>query len=275
MNQNALPLHFPRAHLSTGWNFICDATNSPLRWLHFGRLWLPHADDSWSQETGTREETLVLLAGQGRVQLNNGSTYTLGPRDDPFGSPPTMLYIPAGSAYQVTALQAGFDAVITSAPVLERGQPLLFPPSEIVETTHGAGRWKRKIYMGTVGDYPIQRLMVGETLNQPGGWTSFPPHKHDERNPPQEMPYEEIYFFLIKPDTGFAIQHIYDAPEREQAINTTIVVHDGDAVVIPHGYHPVVGAPGHQMYYVWILCGEMGERTYGQASTDPNYAWLV
>jgi 5-deoxy-glucuronate isomerase len=117
--------------------------------------------------------------------------------------------------------------------------------------------------------------MVGETFNRPGGWTSYPPHKHDTVNPPHEMPYEEIYFYLFKPKAGGAIQRVYDAPEREEALDVTLLLHDGDAGLIPHGYHPVAGAPGYQMYYLWVMCGEAGHRTYGQTTVDPDHRWLL
>jgi len=186
-----------------------------------------------------------------------------------------MLHLPVQCTYTVIAGGDGLDAALAAAPAQPGGEPVLFPSETAQETTHGAGMWKRKIYLGTVGDYPIQRIQVGETLNKPGGWTSFPPHKHDVRNPPSEMPYEEIYFFLVQPTTGFGIQYVYDAPEVKEGLNTAIVVHDGDTVVIPHGYHPVAGMPGHRLYYLWVLCGEVGERSYGQFTTDPDQAWLL
>lgn len=269
-------LLFPATSLKTGYNHICDPTNSPLRWLHFGRLWLPGPEESWQHETGNHEETLALLQGSGKVVVNGKGSYELGTRRDPFSDAPTMLYLPARCTYTVTGGKAGIDLAISAAPASDGfdGQPLLFPAATAVQTHHGAGMWRRKIYMGTEGDHPIERLIVGETLNRPGGWTSFPPHKHDTRDAPREMPYEEIYFFLMKPQTGFAIQRVYDPPQREQALNATLLVRNGDTVVIPRGYHPVVGAPGHQMYYLWVLCGEPGERTYGQVTLDPDCAWL-
>ena len=274
---SGMQLLYPASTLHTGYNRICDPTNSPLRWLHLGRLWLPE-EEQWEHSTGDHEETLVLLHGSGHVIIHDSAlTYTLGVRRDPFSDPPTMLYIPSHCSYTVIAGAAGLDLAVTAAPAELRyptRSPLLFPAEQAAQTYHGTGRWKRKIYLGTVGEYPIERLMVGETLNRPGGWTSFPPHKHDTQAPPQEMPYEEIYFFLLKPRSGFAIQRVYDPPQREQPLNETIVVHDGDTVVIPRGYHPVVGGPGYQMYYLWMMCGEIGHRTYGQASLDPDHAWL-
>ncbi len=278
MTQHSTQLHFKATSLHVGYNHICDPQNSALRWLHFGRVWLPSAEQSWSHTTGEHEETLTLLHGSGSLLMSDGTTFVLGPRTNPFDGPPTMVHMPAQHSYTIVAGNDGLDVALAAAPAEPGGSPLLFPAETAQETTHGTGMWKRKIYLGTVGDYPIQRVQVGETLNKPGGWTSFPPHKHDVRNPPAEMPYEEIYFFLVQPATGFGIQYVYDAPDTtfiEERLDMAVVVRDGDTVVIPHGYHPVAGMPGHRIYYLWILCGEVGERSYGQFTTDPAQAWLL
>ena len=49
------------------------------------------------------------------------------------------------------------------------------------------------------------------------------------------------------------------------------VVHDGDVTRIPHGYHPVVAAPGYAMCYVWALAGDAD--TFAPA-TDPAHDWV-
>ena len=112
--------------------------------------------------------------------------------------------------------------------------------------------------------------MVGETLNPPGGWSSYPPHKHDVDDPPREAIYEEVYFFRIQPEGGFGIQRVYERREGADALNEVLVVEDGDTVIIPRGYHPVVAAPGYQLSYVWALRGE--GRRYGAWSDDPAHA---
>jgi len=50
------------------------------------------------------------------------------------------------------------------------------------------------------------------------------------------------------------------------------VIENNDTVVIPRGYHPVVAAPGYQLYYLWILAGK--ERRYGAWSDDPRHKWI-
>jgi 5-deoxy-glucuronate isomerase len=49
-------------------------------------------------------------------------------------------------------------------------------------------------------------------------------------------------------------------------------VENGDTVLLPKGYHPVVAAPGCQLHYTWVLAGE--ERRYGAWVEDPKYAAL-
>ena len=34
------------------------------------------------------------------------------------------------------------------------------------------------------------------------------------------------------------------------------MVRDGEVAVITTGYHPVVGAPGYELYYLWVMAGE-------------------
>ena len=33
----------------------------------------------------------------------------------------------------------------------------------------------------------------------------------------------------------------------------THIVRDGDAVLLPYGYHPVSAPPGYRLYYLWAI----------------------
>ena len=108
--------------------------------------------------------------------------------------------------------------------------------------------------------------MLGETINPPGNWSSYPPHKHDRHAPPEEVALEEVYYYRFKPEGGFGVQLIYDDhDERAQ------VVRDGDVVAIPSGYHPVVAAPGYSLYYLWVMAGEGRELA---PFFDPRHVWV-
>jgi 5-deoxy-glucuronate isomerase len=77
---------------------------------------------------------------------------------------------------------------------------------------------------------------------------------------------EEIYHFRIKPQGGFGIQRIYDGKELDELY----VINDGDTVMLPKGYHPVVAAPGYSLYYLWILSGET---RFMAPYEDPAHVW--
>ena len=54
-------------------------------------------------------------------------------------------------------------------------------------------------------------------------------------------------------------------------IDETLSVRDGELVIIPEGYHPVVAAHGYNVYYLNALAGSARSMA---ASDDPNYAWV-
>ena len=64
----------------------------------------------------------------------------------------------------------------------------------------------------------------------------------------------------------------YTADGDPDGFSTAFVVEDGDTVLLPKGYHPVVAAPGYELHYTWALAGE--ERRYGAWADDPRHAWV-
>ena len=82
--------------------------------------------------------------------------------------------------------------------------------------------------------------MVGFTRSQPGHWTSWPPHEHTTLA-------EELYVYFDMPPPAFGIQLVYTRPEAPEL---AAIVREGDAVLMPAGYHPnVVGArTRHQLH---------------------------
>jgi 5-deoxy-glucuronate isomerase len=116
-----------------------------------------------------------------------------------------------------------------------------------------------------VTDPHAHRLMVGETFNPPGHWSSYPPHKHDGRD--GEPKLEEIYYYRIDPPQGFGHQMLYTADGE----SVTHVVRDGDAVLLPYGYHPVAAPPGYKLYYLWAMAG--AERKLA-LHEDPAHKWI-
>ena len=98
-------------------------------------------------------------------------------------------------------------------------------------------------------------LICGETVNPPGGWSSWPPHRHE---------HEEIYLYRFDDAAGFGVQMVYEGDPGEPSI-----VRDGYVERIRGRYHPVVASPKSSMLYLWALAGESMTLT---PEPDPRYS---
>jgi 5-deoxy-glucuronate isomerase len=246
-----------------------------MRFLDFARLRLP-AGKKHSGKTGDREVVLDFFAGRALVTIHagDGTDHTfsdVGIRADVFSGPPQMIYTPPQSSYEITAA-APADIGIFSAPSQAKTAPAWLHGPSVTAKTVGRDNWQRHVYSAVDDNVAAERLLAGETLNPPGNWSSYPPHKHDRANPPKEAVLEEIYFFRVKPSQGYGFIWTYTAPGDPEGFSNVFVVEDGDTVLLPKGYHPVVAAPGYELHYTWVLGGE--ERRYGAWADDPRHVWV-
>jgi 5-deoxy-glucuronate isomerase len=194
------------------------------------------------------EETIAVLQ-QGRGTFATpGFTWDVS-RSGVFTERATAICLPPGVTLTVTA-QSDLEAVLVSAPSTERGTVAVVGPDDVIVNPRGRGNYAREVHDIFVRDPYAKRLMVGETFNPPGHWSSFPPHKHDGRN--GEPCLEEVYHFRVDPPHGFGHQMLY----TEDGEAVTHQVRDGDAVLLPYGYHPVSSPPGYSLYYLWAMAGD-------------------
>jgi 5-deoxy-glucuronate isomerase len=205
----------------------------------------------------------VLQEGTGRVEVA-GQSWEVS-RRDVFAEPATALYLPPGADLAVTA-STPLEAIVVSAPADAGGPPVLVTADRVQVNQRGAGDFHREVHDLFVHDDVAKRLMVGETFNPAGNWSSYPPHKHDGRD--GEPRLEEVYHYRVDPRHGFGLQTLYTADGEA----VTHMVRDGDAVVIPYGYHPICAPPGYRLYYLWALAGE---RRALAVHEDPEHSWIT
>jgi len=209
------------------------------------------------------EETIVVLQqGRGRFETPDGSWDVQ--RKDVFHERATALLLPPDTPLSVRA-DSSLEAILVSAPSQERGKAVLLRPEDVIVNPRGKGNYAREVHDIFVRDPHARRLLVGETFNPAGHWSSFPPHKHDGRN--GEPFLEEVYHFRLDPAHGFGHQMLY----TEDGESVTHQVRDGDAVLLPYGYHPVSSPPGYTLYYLWAMAGD--ERALALYE-DPAHSWI-
>ena len=207
------------------------------------------------------EQVLTLLSGELQV---SGPVSAVLARRNVFEDPPVAVYVGRGQKVTVLGKKAG-ELVIVKCAAQKPGSVRIVRASD--PEVRGKEGFRRTVYNLIDEKFPAERLLVGETLNQPGNWSSFPPHKHD-RVARGEKRLQEVYFFKVQPERGFGLMHLYDY----ERLDETYAVRNNDVVWIPRGYHPVSAMPGHSLYYFWALAGEGRKLKW---NTDPHFRWLL
>lgn len=223
--------------------------------------------ESHTGETGGDELCIVMLSGRCQVASSRGNWDSIGGRTSVFGGMPHALYLPVNTSFTLTALTSCQVAFCYSRAG-ESHPARLITPADIEVEIRGGGNATRQINKIITPEFSAHRLLVVEVYTPSGNWSSYPPHKHDVHNPPAEVDLEEIYYYRIDRPEGYAIQRVYTSDQR---LDATLTVHDGELVLIPEGYHPVVAAHGYNVYYLNVLAGSARSMA---ASDDPTYAWV-
>ncbi len=254
--------------LKEGYTPIVTAPQDGIQYLDFGILRLS-SGNRFSHDGDAGHETGIVILSCTCDFESSGKRWTeLGGRKDVFGGPATGIYLPPGKAYTIMATSY-LEAAIVTAPADRAGEIVVIRPEDVAtHAARGKGLFVRDVHDIIVGNVPAQRLMIGETFNRPGQWSSYPPHKHDVEAPPDEVKLEEIYFYKLYPPQGFGMQRIY-SPER--GINDAYVVENNDTILIPYGYHPVAAVPGYRLYYLWALAGQ---NRVMKLREDPTHSWV-
>ena len=129
--------------------------------------------------------------------------------------------------------------------------------------TAGSPGCRREFNMLIAKNVEAGRLIAGFTTSEPGNWTSWPPHEHAAM-------LEEMYVYFDMPEPAFGIQLVYNDMQYPELVTP---VRDGDAVLMPSGYHPNVSVPGHRIAFLWAMAAhrEMEDRQFGVVNVQPGF----
>jgi len=249
---------FRKTHEHTGRRISVTPLNSTMQHLAYGRIILNTSNPAESFSTGDRETGLVCLSGQATVTVD-GKDVEVRQYDS--------IYIPRDSSVKVST-SVGADIVEFSAEVDKRYPLQVVKFSQVSNdpglkfSTGGPGS-SRQLHMLLARNIEAGRLVAGFTISEPGNWTSWPPHEHAKM-------LEEMYVYFNMPDPAFGIQLVYNRTDYPELVT---VVRDGDAVLMPSGYHPNVSIPGHPICFLWAMAAhrEGEDRQFGVVNVQRGF----
>jgi 5-deoxy-glucuronate isomerase len=241
-----------------GRRIFFQPTDGSMKLVSYGRIRLDKSDPKICISNDGQETGLIGLRGTCVVSVD-GNSFTMNRND--------ALYVPKGSLISIETEQT-VDLLECSAPV-DGLYPLQFVAAENVqgdEKLHfvaGIDGARREISILLGSNIQAGRLIVGITRSLPGNWTSWPPHEHAAM-------LEEIYVFVDMPSPAFGLQLVYTDEISPAEVE---VVREGDAVLLPAGYHPNVSMPGSCLNFVWIMAAhrEVVDRKWGVVNYDPSF----
>ena len=245
--------------LVRGYNVYIDADRDDMGTQMDVGLLVMEAGDTYVIDEAEKECAVLLFSGT--VTLAWGEKTCRAERPDCFRHEAYCLLAPRKTVITITA-EGKSELYIQKTRNDRDYEPVLFTP-ETVQTQHAGangelmGAMRREIK--TFFDYdnaPYSKMVLGEVLNYPGKWSSYPPHHH---------PQPEVYFYRFDhPEgfgAGFANGEIYKTG------------HNGLSV-ITSGFHSQVTAPGYAMCYAWGIRHLDGDPWRKTRIDDPEHAWL-
>ncbi len=212
--------------------------------------------------TDAKEKGMLLMAGE--VEISWGDRAASLSRGSVFDADPWCLHVDSGTSIKMSATGSPAELALFMTPNEHAFDPKLHAPAECASEHRGAGTMRetstrivRTIFDKT--NAPDANLVLGEVINFPGKWSSYPPHYH---------PQPEIYHYRFHPEQGFGFSML-----GEDAVQ----VKHGDTVMIFNETHSQAAAPGYAMYYIWAirhLDGDPYGPQYGTPIFEQEHLWV-
>ena len=249
---------FRKTNQHVGRRISVTPSNSTNRHLSYGRIILNASEPSVVFRNHEQETGLVCLSGVASVKVGT-QHFDVVQYDS--------IYIPRGNEIEVTTSSqvdfAEFSAEVENQYPLQviRYSEISKDPS--LKFTTGKPGQQRHLNICLGKNVQAGRLLVGFTFSEPGNWTSWPPHEHAQM-------LEEMYVYFNMPAPAYALQLVYNNTEYPELV---VPVRDGDAVLMPSGYHPNVAVPGHSIGFLWAMAAhkEQVDRQFGVVNVQPGF----
>lgn len=249
---------FRKTNAHNGRHIAVTPANSMMRHLSYGRIILQSSKPHVSFSNGDQETGLICLSGNGVVKTA-GNEFVLGQFD--------TIYIPRDSAIEVSTKSsvdfAEFSAEVKGEYPLKIVRYAEVSKDPAMKFVAGSPGSRRELNVLIAKNVEAGRLLAGFTFSEPGNWTSWPPHEHAKM-------LEEMYVYFDMPEPAYGLQLVYNDTQYPELVTP---VRDGDAVLMPSGYHPNVSVPGHRIAFLWAMAAhkEVEDRQFGVVNIQPGF----
>ncbi|MFH1739210.1 MAG: 5-deoxy-glucuronate isomerase [bacterium] len=222
--------------LAEGWNPFLE--NDPESQMDFGIVRI-NQGKSHTFQSETQESALLVLEGKGVIHFQGIETSF--DRNSWIDQLPWTVHAPCGETITVTA-DAPTEIAVTYTPNPDSFEPHLYPPDEVEVEHRGEGILDNAAHrvVRTIFDRrnapEKARLVLGEVLNFPGRWSSYPPHHH---------PQPELYYYRFSPEWGYGHGELGETIVKLRHHDLLRIAGEQD--------HPQCAAPGIFMYYLWAI----------------------
>ena len=220
-----------------GYNIITelDGKHSDML-MNFGVLKL---SENNTYKSDTLERAFLLV--KGKILLKWENNEVILKRDSIFDENPACLHVPESVPIEIQGLAPESEIIIASTNNDKIFESKLYTPKECRSEQFGAGVLSETSNrtVRTIFDYnnaPYAKLVIGEVINHPGRWSSYPPHDH---------PQPEIYYYKFDKEQGFGISILED--------DAYVVRNNDTCCITPGKVHPQVTSPGYPMWYCWVI----------------------
>lgn len=177
---------------------------------------------------------------------------------------PHVLQVPAGAKVRMEA-HSNVELCVQKVKNDNGFTPVYYDPTMVRDQRFGKGtmqdtstRIVRTVF--DADNAPFSGMVLGEVVNFPGKWSSYPPHNH---------PQPEIYHYRFPLATqGFGFGEVGDKVYK--------LVHESTLMITPWVMHPQVAAPGYPMYYIWMI-PHLADAKFGPDSRQflDEHTWLL
>lgn len=204
------------------------------------------------------------LLMQGQVIFEWESNKVEAKRESLFEESPWCLHVPKDVAVKITVLKDDTEIALQQTNNEKSFPAKLYTQEECRSEQFGAGtlnetstRTVRTIFDDR--NAPDANLVMGEVINHPGKYSSYPPHHH---------PQPEIYHYRFYPEGGFGFSCVGDDVYKVQHMDTVTIPGEGKLV------HPQTAAPGYAMYYLWMI-RHLDDSRFGERIYTDEHKWLL